>query len=173
MIRSLYMNMKINSVKNKGIKAFRRTIIVGIAASFLATADELIKRAIEKGKINNGVIEQTKGFAEIEKHHNHGFAMNRLDNREDIVTAVSVAACTGQTVMTYLTALSDEDIITNAINVFLLAGALSNTYDRVRFGYVVDYLKVGKKKRAIYNISDFFIFFGAILAIIRAICSKE
>ena len=172
MIRSLHMNMKINTMKNKGIKAFRRTIIVGIAASFLATADELLKKAVEKGKINNGVIERTKGFAEIEKHHNHGFAMNRLDNREDIVTAVSVAACTGQAVITCLTALTDDDIVANAINVFLLAGALSNTYDRVRFGYVVDYLKVGKKKRAIYNISDFFIFFGAILAILRAVFSK-
>lgn len=165
--------MKTKASKNKGIKAFKRTIALGVTASLLAAADELIKKAVEKGRINNGVIERTKGFAEIEKHHNHGFAMNRLEKREDIVTAVSVAALTGQTVMTFLTALTDDDIMANAINVFLLAGALSNTFDRIRFGYVIDYLKVGKRKRAIYNISDFFIFFGAILSIIRAIFTKQ
>lgn len=165
------MNKEIRN--KKGCRASRRTVSALIAASLLAASDELIKQAVEKGKIDNGVIYKTNGFAEIEKHHNHGFAMNRLDNREDIVAAVSVAALTGQTVVTCLTALTDDDIIANAANIFLLAGALSNTLDRIRFGYVVDYLKVGKKKRAIYNISDFFIFFGAILSIIRAICSKE
>ena len=51
----------------------------------------------------------------------------------------------------------------------LLGGAYSNTYDRLRRKYVVDYISFGVKgklKNVIFNISDFGIILGAGLMVI-------
>lgn len=50
----------------------------------------------------------------------------------------------------------------------LLGGAFSNTYDRMTRGYVVDYLTFPKApfklKNVVFNLSDFAITLGALIA---------
>lgn len=50
---------------------------------------------------------------------------------------------------------------------FAAGGGLSNYYDRVTKGYVTDYVSFGVKNRklrnTVFNLSDFFIFIGAVL----------
>lgn len=52
----------------------------------------------------------------------------------------------------------------------LAGGGLSNLYDRYTKYHVVDYVRfqTGPKwfQRIIFNVSDFFIFIGAVLAVI-------
>ena len=52
----------------------------------------------------------------------------------------------------------------------LAGGGLSNLYDRYTKHHVVDYVRfqTGPKwfRRIIFNVSDFFIFIGAVLAVI-------
>lgn len=52
----------------------------------------------------------------------------------------------------------------------LLGGAFSNTYDRIKKGYVVDYLNFTKApafiKNIVFNISDFAIAIGALITVI-------
>lgn len=52
----------------------------------------------------------------------------------------------------------------------LLGGAYSNTYDRLRRKYVVDYVSFGvpvkRLRRIIFNISDFCIMIGAMITVI-------
>lgn len=54
----------------------------------------------------------------------------------------------------------------------LLGGAFSNTYDRCRRKYVVDYFSFGVKwkrlSRIVFNISDFGIILGALTAALAA-----
>ena len=47
----------------------------------------------------------------------------------------------------------------------VLGGAMSNTYDRVRYGKVTDYLyiRIGVLKKMIINIGDIALYFGGIL----------
>lgn len=141
---------------------------IGAFAASLAMIDNSIKEKIEDGTIDNGVIDKTRGFAEIEKHHNKGLPLNKLDNHTKEITAVSCAVLVFQAFTTLYDALEKEDFVTDTANALILAGALSNSYDRVERGYVVDYLKVGRKK-AIYNISDFFIIIGVIIRFIKAL----
>lgn len=141
---------------------------IGAFAASLAMIDNSIKEKIEDGTIDNGVIDKTRGFAEIEKHHNKGLPLNKLDNHTKEITAVSCAVLVFQAFTTLYDALEKEDLVTDTANALILAGALSNSYDRVERGYVVDYLKVGRKK-AIYNISDFFIIIGVIIRFIKAL----
>ena len=53
---------------------------------------------------------------------------------------------------------------------FLLGGALSNTYDRLKRGYVVDYFRlnvpVKRIRNLIFNVSDFCILLGAALIVL-------
>lgn len=145
-----------------------RLLGIGTFAAGLALIDNSIKEKIEAGTIDNGVIKRTNGFAEIEKHHNKGLPLNKFDTHTKEITALSCFVMFFQALTTLNDALEEDDAVKDTANALILAGALSNTYDRVERGYVVDYLKVGRK-RAIYNISDFFIIIGVIIRAIRNI----
>ena len=63
-----------------------------------------------------------------------------------------------------------------------LAGGVSNLYDRMKRGYVVDYFSIQwkKLKKVVFNLGDIFIFAGSALFAavqlveeIRGILSKE
>lgn len=145
-----------------------KLIGIGAAAVGLAHLDNSIKNKIEDGTIDNGVIEQTKGFAEIEKHHNYGIPMNKFDKHTKVISFLSAFALIFQSLLTLNDALEDDDAVKDTANALILAGALSNTYDRLERGYVVDYLKFGKKQ-VIYNISDFFIIIGVVIRFIKTL----
>lgn len=147
---------------------FFRLLGIGAFTTSLALTDHYVKEKIEDGSINNGVIKRTKGFAEIEKHHNKGLPMNKLDNHTKEIAIASSFVTIYQALATLTDALNDSDGVKDTANAMILAGALSNTYDRLERGYVVDYLKLGKKK-AIFNISDFLIIFGVIIRLIKSL----
>lgn len=144
-----------------------RLLAICSLASVLALFDNSIKKKIEDGTINNGVIEKTNGFAEIEKHHNKGIPLNKFDNHTREITLISSIVLIVHAMRTGYQAMQNEDGIYDIANTLILGGAMSNTYDRISKGYVVDYLKIGKK-RAIYNISDFLIIGGVTITIIKS-----
>ena len=51
---------------------------------------------------------------------------------------------------------------------FAIGGALSNLYDRMVRGYVIDYFSIQWKKltKVVFNLGDLFIFAGAVLLLI-------
>ncbi|MDE6887595.1 MAG: signal peptidase II, partial [Eubacterium sp.] len=55
----------------------------------------------------------------------------------------------------------------------LAGGGLSNLYDRLRKGYVVDYFSFGTGpkwfRRLVFNLADFFVFAGVLLCMIQMI----
>jgi signal peptidase II len=55
----------------------------------------------------------------------------------------------------------------------ILGGAASNVYDRIKRGYVVDYFSFKFLKRVIFNLSDLFIFIGAVLISVVSLFEKE
>ena len=50
----------------------------------------------------------------------------------------------------------------------VLGGGLSNLYDRMKKGYVVDYfsIRLGKLKKIVFNLGDIFIFLGAVILLL-------
>lgn len=137
--------------------------LMGTAAGLLGALDNSIKNKVESGRINNGVIDK-RGVFEIRKHHNKGIPLNMLDKHTKGVTVASAVMAGVSAVNMGHQALNSDDGMMDLANTLILGGALSNTYDRVARGYVVDYLMLGRK-RAIYNISDFMIFGGIILSL--------
>ena len=54
---------------------------------------------------------------------------------------------------------------------FAIGGALSNLYDRMVRGYVIDYFSIQwkKLKKVVFNLGDLFIFAGAALLLISEV----
>lgn len=51
---------------------------------------------------------------------------------------------------------------------FLVAGGAGNLYDRLKHGYVTDFIALRPTGNLYYNIADFSVFIGSILSLIHA-----
>lgn len=113
-----------------------------------------------------------KPKVEDKAHHNYGFAANLCSDKPVWVKAVSVLLTLWTTVIFIISlTLAGSKMLKIGLS-FLLGGAFSNTYDRVKRGYVVDYLRipVGPKfiRKFIWNIGDFAIIIGALMVALGA-----
>ncbi len=54
--------------------------------------------------------------------------------------------------------------INPALGVMILAGGISNFFDRVYFGQVIDFIHIGS---AVFNIADFYIIFALLILIFK------
>ncbi len=135
----------------------------------IAAMDGIVKKHIESHIKEGSEKSICNGKLLIRKHHNKGVVLNAFDRHQKLMAAVSV----GMTAFLIQTGAdifrrSDQNAAGKVGLSFLIGGAVSNTLDRVCRGYVVDYLsfsvKWNKFKNIVFNISDFFIIFGAIVA---------
>ncbi|MDD3412733.1 MAG: signal peptidase II [Lachnospiraceae bacterium] len=148
------------------------TLALGIFLS-----DSYIKNRVEKPFGKNVVVQEARepekernilyNKIKLRKHHNKGVALNAFDKKQPVVAVVS----------SVLTALLGGALFVAEKNrenhgyrlglAFLLGGAMSNSWDRLKRHYVVDYFSVNTKckklKDIVFNISDCFIMTGALL----------
>ena len=120
-----------------------------LISALLALTDMLLKEIFERG-----------GKVRIIK--NTGFAGSFMHKRPKLVMLVSTIF-TGF-IAVYIALSGENGRITTIKKIgwsTVLGGALSNSIDRIRKHYVVDYIPIGKY---VYNISDFFIYIGALTA---------
>lgn len=123
-----------------------------------------IKNKIENSK---NLPRQAKGLL-IRRYHNTGAMLNLGQNRRRVVAAVSLAFCAITLVLFLLSLGQKGNRFLRTGLALLLGGAFSNTYDRLKRKYVVDYFSFPVKwkplRRIVFNLSDFCIITGALLA---------
>lgn len=146
-------------------------ICLGIIAGIFF-GDMWIKNHIERTGVEGAVRKIFGGRLLIGKHHNKGAVLNFGQSRRPVVAAVSVAMTLAAFGL-FLFSLGQRGNHLLRIGLALvLGGAFSNTYDRLCRKYVVDYVSFGVKwkwlRRIIFNISDFCIIIGALLAALGA-----
>lgn len=140
-------------------------VIICIAISLICCCVDLaIKEWVENKTI------QTQEFKKvplkIRRVHNSGFLMNTLDDKPRMVQKVSfvVAMFFGFYQMFLLS--SKRCAAAKISGAFMLGGAISNLYDRVIRGYVVDYVSIKTKWKKVgnivFNLADVCIFLGSI-----------
>lgn len=140
--------------------------MTGFAAVLLG-ADLFCKYRTERK--NDGEKEKKifGGKVLIRKVHNYGFALNILSGEERIVKGGSLLA--GILLLCYHVKLffSKKGTWKFAGTSLMLAGALSNLYDRFRRGYVVDYIGFAAAdpqiRKITFNIGDFCLMAGAVI----------
>lgn len=108
----------------------------------------------------------------IRKHHNRGAMLNAGEKNRTVVAALSLFL-TAVLVPVFIISLGrrGNGLLRTGL-ALLLGGAFSNTYDRLKRKYVVDYLSFGVKwkwfRGIVFNISDFCIMIGALLSVLGA-----
>ena len=112
----------------------------------------------------------------VRKVHNKGMMLNVLEKRPEIVKTGSFIALV-MALMYQMFLFTTQGRLREKIGVALISGgALSNTFDRIKRGYVVDYIgfnfKWKKAANVTYNLGDFAIFAGTILVLIENLKKK-
>lgn len=135
-----------------------------------------IKNYIEKSLKEGEKRPKCKGFVVIRKYHNQGAFLNMGERRPWIVAALSVILTLLLTVLFACTfTMAGSEILRWGLTL-MLGGAYSNTYDRIRRKYVVDYVSFRvpfkKLRQVVFNISDFCIMIGAMFSVISEISKK-
>lgn len=151
-------------------------VFIGIALGIFLI-DSLLKYSIEERLLKNEERPVLGGKVLIRRVHNKGVCLNLFQTYPDKVMKVSV-------LLGILTILSDVVLLFKKGNfrkklgmMIFTGGALSNIYDRIMRGYVVDYIgfksRWAKLTRITYNLGDFAIFIGTVLISIAEIFPRK
>lgn len=133
-------------------------------------SDGIIKKRIEEDKADSLPKEVCGGRVTIRRFHNGGAAFS--SGRKNIaVTVVAVIFSILMTILFFAPISQDGTKLLRTGLAMMLGGAYSNTYDRMKRGYVVDYLSFKNSRSKylsgiVYNISDFFIAAGALIVVL-------
>lgn len=143
------------------------------AAAGIFLLELYIKNYIERKGEEGKEKEVCKGTFLIRKYHNKGVFLNAGERVRPLVAALSLGLTVCITVLFIVTlGQKGRGVLKTGLSL-LLGGAFSNTYDRMRRKYVVDYFSFGVKwkplRRIVFNISDFCILIGTVMAV----CCRE
>ena len=137
-------------------------LIFGIFAG-----DLWIKNHVEQGDMPASLW---KNRILLKKYHNKGAILNLGQNRRAAVAALSVVLCTLMAIVFFLSFGARGNRLLRIGLSLLLGGSFSNTYDRLKRKYVVDYFSFNVKckgiRKIVFNISDFCIMIGALLVVL-------
>ena len=149
-------------------------IILSCGAIILSTfaGDFWIKNQVEQKRAEGETREILGGRLLLRRYHNRGAALNFGERRRPLVAAVSVLLTLAALGALILSLGQKGNGMLRVGLSLLLGGAFSNTYDRLKRKYVVDYVSFGVKwkklRQVVFNISDFCIITGALLAVLGA-----
>lgn len=144
--------------------------------ALLFITDGIIKLFVEKKGTTGLVKPVLGGKLLLRKYHNTGAMLGagaENPKRIALISIIFTAFMTGVYVATL--GFKGQGALKAGLSL-LLGGAYSNTYDRLRRKYVVDYVSFGVKnklKNVIFNISDFGIILGAGLMVIGELLKEE
>lgn len=135
--------------------------IIFVSEWFIKTAVEVWGKEKEKKDILGGRLYLTK-------YHNEGAFLNLGEKKRKTVAMISLLL-TLFCLLLFLVSFSKKGggLLRTGL-CLLLGGAFSNTYDRLKRKYVVDYFGFSLKglpmlSKVVFNLSDFFIIIGAML----------
>lgn len=154
--------MKYSRIGGKNMYIF---IIVAI---FLG--EFYVKNSIEKKYVNGKQKKIMRNRIRIRKSYNYGFAFNKGEKCPLLVATLSLGLAVFCTLVFIFSLGKNGNTLLRLGLSFLLGGAYSNTYDRIRRKYVVDYfsfeVKSVKLRNLVFNLSDIFILIGVLMVIL-------
>lgn len=141
-------------------------VYIGIAAAIFI-GDLWIKNHMERWLADGKEKKRLKGLLLFRLHHNRGAVLNAGQKKRPVVAGLSVLLVTGVAAAFVLSLGQGNRMLKTGLSM-LLGGGFSNTYDRLRRKYVVDYFSFGfggkRFSRIVFNLSDFGIIIGAVMA---------
>lgn len=153
----------------------------------LFAADSWIKHSIEKHAAQGTEKPILGGKCCIRKHHNMGAMFHLGENNAGLVAMISLVFSAFMSGIFAATLTTKGNAVLKSGLAMLLGGAYSNTYDRLKRHYVVDYVSfrfspaknkfLGMLKHVlesvVFNLSDFGIIIGAMLIVVRELFRND
>lgn len=137
--------------------------------------DMAIKNRVEKYIPVSGERREREicgGRLLLRRHHNRGAMLNFGEGKRPLIAAVSLTLTLILTAVFAVSLGRHGNRLLRAGLSLLLGGSFSNTYDRLKRKYVVDYFSFNVKRKAlrriVFNLSDFCIVIGALLTALGA-----
>ncbi len=147
-----------------------------ILALIITAADLIIKNRIYTADVSAFPRELCKGRIVIDRVSNPGIAMGVWEKEPARVKRLTTAVLIVISILFVPAMLSRKvSLLRKAGYAMILGGAACNVADRYIRGYVVDYIRFRMPKDKIkltFNISDFAIFFGVVIAVIGEIIHR-
>lgn len=137
--------------------------------------DQISKYLAVRNIVINGNYKFFNGLLEFKFVKNYGAAFGILQERKWLFIVITIIVIS--VLMVYLIKYSAEIHMLNKIAIsILIGGAIGNFIDRIRLGYVIDFIQVDIIKSInfpVFNIADIFIVIGTILLMIITIFPQK
>ena len=141
-----------------------------IIVFFIVGLDQITKHFISQAASLKESIPIIKNFFYISLVHNTGIAFGLFKNQTAVFVVISIIAII---LILYNIFYQGNHKKLNNLELFafslILSGAIGNLIDRIRFGYVIDFLDF--RIWPVFNVADSAITIGVILLLIRCIPS--
>ncbi|MDD5449590.1 MAG: signal peptidase II [Candidatus Omnitrophica bacterium] len=148
---------------------FRNIVLAVIGVIFL-TADQIIKVVLVHSFAPGQSAPVIKNVFHITLVFNKGCAFGLFKNQPALFFPVVSLAAVGFLIY-FLRHLRDESIVCRLAAILLIAGSLSNLIDRLRYGYVVDFLDF--RVWPVFNLGDTAITIGIFIFIVHLFLRKK
>ena len=148
-----------------------------IIAAAIFLVDFGVKEWVERHEETGKEKEILHGKLLLRRYHNRGAFLDLGAAKSGLVAILSLLLTLAMTVVFLTTFGVRGGRLLKTGLAFLLGGAYSNTYDRLRRRYVVDYVSFPVKNPAlrsiVYNLSDFCILIGALCMALSEALKKK
>ena len=145
-----------------------RALLVTVAI-FIAAVDQASKFFISSSLTPGEPVTVIKNFFYLTLVHNTGAAFGLLKNSTFFFSGISFTAILF--IIFYLKKKRDEKFTFKLGLAMILGGAIGNLADRIRLGYVVDFLDF--RVWPVFNIADSCITIGAFLILLSIFIHKR
>lgn len=146
----------------------RYTVLLGCAATVLVT-DQVLKWLVVRSLQHGQVIDLFGGLVRLDFTRNAGAAFGMFQSGGFLFAAVAVLVSLG--ILIFYRRIAASALPVRLALGLILGGALGNLLDRIRFGYVVDYVDL--RWWYVFNLADSAIVVGvAILLLVTSLDSK-
>ena len=116
-------------------------------------------------------LEGSRGWILLYRNHNEGFPFGALKEKKELVKMIPLAVAG---ILCWILAKKGQFVEKIGLSM-VIGGGLSNLYDRLFRGYVVDYFSIQwkKLKDVVFNLGDIFVFAGSLILLLRELFCKK
>ncbi len=144
----------------------KKFVIFSLVFIAIFSADRITKNIVDKKLPLYGKIVVIPGFFNIHKIYNNGLVFGFLSGNKSkkVRILLNVLSISALILFLFLYFRWERTMLLDLFFVFILSGALSNIYDKLVYGYVIDFLDFYIKDYhwPFFNIADSFITIGLL-----------
>ena len=146
-------------------------MIYGWIIGGLAALDLGIKSVVENQEDDTFPRElpSSKGMIRLHKNHNSGFPFGFMKEKPELVKGIPLMVISAMAGALCALLQGKGKTAQKAGLAIVIGGALSNLYDRIVRGYVVDYFSIEWEplKKVVFNLGDMFVFLGSAVIVLE------